>query len=286
MDDFKFLEIIELLPGYVSAISLDLRYIAVNPGLKKFASDKSLDGTTIDCEVGCEGLPQRMKVLINAPVGTEDRWIYRQERYMQKQCLMVVSKRYEKFILNVATDITEVKSNEERLYNILNSLPQALDVGKSRRVDGACQELKDLIHSLINPNLEGEKPKDAALVEIEVLTKNSLAKYSQLERDIFIEKDSLAARLNKLEADQANDDEAWVELRENKEQIQKLASLAAWINNIPGGKKTLFLGLIIIHFLSGVVVNGAIRYFGISQFIPTEVRELIIPNDAGKPAVP
>ena len=285
MEDFKFLEIIELLPGYISAISLDLRYIAANPGLRKFASEKTLSGEKIDCEVGCEGLPDRMKALINSPVGTEDKWIYRQERYLQKQSLMVVSKRYEKFILNVATDITEVKSNEERLYNILNSLPQALDVGKSRRVDGACQELKDLIHSL-NPNLEGEKPKDAALVELEVLTKNSLAKYSQLERDIFIEKDSLIARLNKLEADQANDDDAWGEIRDNKEQIQKLASLAFLLNNIPGGKKTLFLGLIIIQFLSGVVVDGAIRYFGISQFIPTEVRKLIIPNNTRKTTIP
>jgi hypothetical protein len=36
-----FLEIIELLPGYISAIDLDLRYIAVNQGLRKFASKKN-----------------------------------------------------------------------------------------------------------------------------------------------------------------------------------------------------------------------------------------------------
>ena len=285
MDDFKFLEIIELLPGYVSAISLDLRYIAVNPGLKEFASEKTLNGQVIDCEVGCEGLPQRMKVLINAPVGTEDKWIYRQERQLQKQSLMVVSKRYSNFILNVATDITEVRSNEERLYNILSSLPQALDIGKSKRMDGAYQEFKELISSL-NPNLEGEKPKDSALVEIEVLSKQALAKYSQLERDIFIEKDSLAARLNKLEVDQANDDEAWTKLRENKEQIQKLASLAIFLNSAPGGKKTLFLALILIQLLSGVVADGVIRYFGISKFLPDEIKELIIPNNTGKTAIP
>ena len=268
MDDFKFLEIIELLPGYVSAISLDLRYIAVNPGLKKFASDKSLDGTTIDCEVGCEGLPQRMKVLINAPVGTEDKWIYRQERYMQKQCLMVVSKRYEWGILNVATDITEVKSNEERLFNILNSLPSALALSNGR------SEIKDLILAL-NPSVSGEKPQNTSVVEVEVLSKQALAKYSQLERDIFIEKDSLSARLNKLEVRQSNDDEAWGKFTENKDQIQKLASLAQIFNNIPGGKNTIIIIIIMINITTTVVVNTVVKYFGISQFIPSEIKELI-----------
>lgn len=281
----KFLEIIELMPGYVSAIDLNLRYIAVNPGLREFASDGSLDGAKIDCEVGCEGLPTRMKNLIDAPVGTEDKWIYKQERYLKTQVLMVVSKKFEWGILNVATDITEVKSNEERLFNILSSLPTALDVSKSNRRDGAYQEIKDLIHSL-NPNINGEKPKDAALVEIEVLTKNSLAKYSQLERDVFIEKDSLMARLNKLEVHQANDDEAWGEFRENKEQIQKLASLALFFNNIPGGKTTIILIAILLNVLGTFTVDIAIKYFGISKFIPGEIKELITPNDARKTAVP
>lgn len=281
----KFLEIIELMPGYVSAIDLNLRYIAVNPGLREFASDGSLDGAKIDCEVGCEGLPTRMKNLIDAPVGTEDKWIYKQERYLKTQVLMVVSKKFEWGILNVATDITEVKSNEERLFNILSSLPTALDVSKSNRRDGAYQEIKDLIHSL-NPNINGEKPKDAALVEIEVLTKNSLAKYSQLERDVFIEKDSLMARLNKLEVHQAKDDEAWGKFSENKEQIQKLASLAEFFNNIPGGKTTIILIAILLNVLGTFTVDIAIKYFGISKFIPGEIKELITPNDARKSAVP
>ena len=274
MNDFKFLEIIELLPGYVSAISLDLRYIAVNTGLKEFASEKTLNGQVIDCEVGCEGLPGRMKALIDSPIGTEDKWIYRQEKYLKIQVLMVVSRRYDGFILNVATDITELKSNEERLFNILSSLPAALDLSKSNRMDGAYLELKDLIHSL-NPNVHGEKPKDSALVEVEVLSKQALAKYSQLERDIFIESNSLTARLSKLEVCQSNDDKAWGKFADNKEEIQKLANLARFFNSIPGGRATIIAIILVFNLLGSITANVVVKYFGISQFIPSEIKELI-----------
>jgi hypothetical protein len=269
MDDFKFLEIIELMPGYVSAISLDLRYIAVSPGLKKFASEKTLNGQSIDCEVGCEGLPQRMKVLINTPVGTEDKWIYRQERYPKTQVLMVVSKKFEWGILSVATDITEVIANEERLFNILNYLPSALALSNERN------DLKALILAL-NPSVSGEKPQNTSVVEVEILSKQALAKYSQLERDIFIDQDSLMARLNKLEVRQSNDDEGWEKFTENRDEIQKLASLARFFNNIPGGKKTIIIIIIMINITATIVVNAVVKYWGISQFIiPSEIKELI-----------
>ena len=279
MDDFKFLEIIELLPGYVSAISLDLKYIAVNPGLKEFASEKNLNGQVIDCEVGCEGLPQRMKILINAPVGTEDKWIYKQEKYLKTQTLMVMSKKFEWGILNVATDITELKSNEERLFSILNYLPSAL------ALSNVGSEIKDLILSL-NPSVSGGNPQNTSVVEVEVLSKQALAKYSQLERDIFIEKDSLAARLNELEVRQSNDDKAWGKFVDNKEEIQKLANLARFFNSIPGGRATIIALFLVLYLLGSITVNAVVKYFGISQFIPSEIKELIIPNDARKPAVP
>lgn len=279
MNDFKFLEIIELMPGYVSAISLDLRYIAVNPRLKEFASEKNLNGQVIDCEVGCEGLPQRMKALIDSPVGTEDKWIYRQERYLKTQTLMVMSKKFDWGILNVATDITELKSNEERLFSILNYLPSALALSNVR------SEIKDLILSL-NPSVSGGNPQSTSVVEVEVLSKQALAKYSQLERYIFIEENSLSARLNKLEVRQSNDDEAWGNFANSKEQIQKLANLARFFNNIPGGHATIIAIIIVLNLLGSITVNAVVKYFGISQFIPSEIKELIIPNDARKPAVP
>jgi hypothetical protein len=279
MDEFKFLEIIELLPGYVSAISLDLKYIAVNPGLKEFASEKNLNGQVIDCEVGCEGLPQRMKILINAPVGTEDKWIYKQERYLKTQTLMVMSRKFEWGILNVATDITELKSNEERLFSILNYLPSAL------ALSNVGSEIKDLILSL-NPSVSGELPQNTSVVEVEVLSKQALAKYSQLERYIFIEENSLTARLNKLEVRQSNDDKAWGKFADNKEEIQKLANLARFFNSIPGGRATIIALFLVLYLLGSITVNAVVKYFGISQFIPSEIKELIIPNDARKPAVP
>ena len=279
MDDFKFLEIIELLPGYVSAISLDLKYIAVNPGLKEFASEKNLNGQVIDCEVGCEGLPQRMKILINAPVGTEDKWIYRQKRYSETQTLMVMSKKFEWGILNVATDITELKSNEERLFSILNYLPSAL------ALSNVGSEIKDLILSL-NPSVSGGNPQNTSVVEVEVLSKQALAKYSQLERYIFIEENSLTARLNKLEVRQSNDDKAWGKFADNKEEIQKLANLARFFNSIPGGRATIIALFLVLYLLGSITVNAVVKYFGISQFIPSEIKELIIPNDARKPAIP
>ena len=279
MDDFKFLEIIELLPGYVSAISLDLKYIAVNPGLKEFASEKNLNGQVIDCEVGCEGLPQRMKILINAPVGTEDKWIYKQEKYLKTQTLMVMSRKFEWGILNVATDITELKSNEERLFSILNYLPSAL------ALSNVGSEIKDLILSL-NPSVSGGNPQNTSVVEVEVLSKQALAKYSQLERYIFIEENSLTARLNKLEVRQSNDDKAWGKFADNKEEIQKLANLARFFNSIPGGRATIIALFLVLYLLGSITVNAVVKYFGISQFIPSEIKELIIPNDARKPAVP
>jgi hypothetical protein len=279
MDEFKFLEIIELLPGYVSAISLDLKYIAVNPGLKEFASEKNLNGQVIDCEVGCEGLPQRMKILINAPVGTEDKWIYKQERYLKTQTLMVMSRKFEWGILNVATDITELKSNEERLFSILNYLPSAL------ALSNVGSEIKDLILSL-NPSVSGGNPQNTSVVEVEVLSKQALAKYSQLERYIFIEENSLTARLNKLEVRQSNDDKAWGKFADNKEEIQKLANLARFFNSIPGGRATIIALFLVLYLLGSITVNAVVKYFGISQFIPSEIKELIIPNDARKPAVP
>lgn len=70
--NWEFLAIIEMLPGYISAIDLNLRYIAVNPNLREFASEKNLQGTVIDCEVGCTGLPEKMQRLVNSPAGTEE----------------------------------------------------------------------------------------------------------------------------------------------------------------------------------------------------------------------
>jgi hypothetical protein len=217
-----------------------------------------------------------MRALVNAPVGTEDTWLYRQERYPKTQTLMVASKRYENFILNVATDISEVKNNEERLFSILNCLPSIIEKeftdGKRR---GAYQEITDLIHSL-NLDMNGEREKSSPdLVAIEVISKQALAKYSRLERDIFIEENSIIARLNKLETRQTNDEEDLEKFVGDKEQIQKLASLAELVNNIPGGKKTIIIVLIVIQLLGSFTIDIIIRTFGISQFIPGDIKELL-----------
>ena len=83
------------------------------------------------------------------------------------------------------------------------------------------------------------------------------------------------ARLNKLETRQTNDEEDLEKFAGDKEQIQKLASLAELVNNIPGGKKTIIIVLIVIQLLGSFTIDIIIRTFGISQFIPDDIKELL-----------
>jgi hypothetical protein len=261
MTEFDF---IESIPGFISLVDLNCRYLRVNNNLSTLFKD-SVEGK-IAGDKCCEQA-REIKKLINSPVGTETNWEYHHDDI----CLAVCSKRCENFIINQAIDITDRKSLEQKLSALakrqdalLKAIPEAAESGSSRR---SSEELKTLVELLTQRPII-EKESTESLIKLEVELRENTAKIQNIEKLLFWDDTSLLGRIKELEIHQNNDNVNWHEIETSKKNIEKLSQIAGIIVNIPGGGRTIFVTLIIVNILTTFFVDIAARVVDIHEIIP------------------
>ena len=263
------IDFIEAMPGFISIIDLNLRYLAVN---KKLAELMNLDKESFKgMSVGsrCHEQRQEIQKLVDAPVGTEINWGY----YDHDTCLLVSSKRENNFIINQAIDISNRKQLEEKLKAsnernriLLKAIPETIKLGTGRR---STDELEFLVKSLTeNPIIDRQSTE--ALIRLEVHVMENSSKMQQIEKMLFWDDSSLMSRIKALEVYQRNDDENWQEFENNKDKIEDLSRISTMITNIPGGLKSWFIMFIIFQMLGIFVIDIGVRLFNLETLIPIE----------------
>ena len=269
MLEFDF---IEYMPGFISIIELNLKYLVIN---KKLAELMNLDKESFKgMSVGsrCHEQRQEIQKLVDASVGTEINWEY----YYNDICLIVSSKRENNFIINQAVDITERKNLEEKLKAsnerngiLLRAIPEAIKSGAGRH---STDELEFLVKSLTeNPIVDRQSIE--TLIRLEVQVRENSAKLQQVEKMLLWEDSSLMSRVKALEVYQQNDDENWEQLAESRNKINDLSKIMGIITSIPGGLKSWLIVFIILQMTGIFVIDLGVRLLNLETFIPIERKQ-------------
>lgn len=249
------IELIDQMPGYVSIIDLDLKYIAVNQKLAKLMnlSQDSFVGKTAGNE--CEHQRSRIERLVDSPVGTEINWEY----YFNGSCLAVSSQRNETYIINQAVDITSEKQLQKRQEILLQTIPEIEN-----------QELlSKLILTLTTKPIVNQNQTES-LIKLEVELRQVSSRLSNLERLLYLDESSINSRLKELEIHQKNDLNSWEDFKTDYQIIKDFSRLSSLIFQIPGGLKTWLILLICFQLVSIFVIDIGIRYLNFKQLIPVE----------------
>ncbi len=266
------IEFIEAMPGFISIVDLNLRYLAVNQKLANLFNldKKSIMGMPVG--ISCSQQREKIKELIDSDLGTEVTWEY----YYNNTCLIVSSKREQCFIVNQAIDISDRKYQEEKLKAsnerngiLLRAIPEAIKSGAGRR---STDELEFLVKSLTeNPIVDRQSIE--TLIRLEVQVRENSAKMQQVEKMLFWEDSSLMSRVKALEVYQQNDDENWEQLEESRNKINDLSKIVGILTSIPGGLKSWLIIFIILQMAGIFVLDLGIRFFNLETFIPIERKQ-------------
>ncbi|MBD2629661.1 hypothetical protein [Trichormus variabilis] len=266
------IEFIDAMPGFISIIDFNLRYLAVN---KKLAELMNLDKESFKgMSVGarCSEHRQKIQNLVDAPVGTEINWEY----YYAETCLLVSSKREHFFIINQAIDISDRKNLEEKLRAsnerngiLLKAIPDAIKSGAGRR---STEELEFLVKSLTeNPIVDRQSME--TLIRLEVQVRENSAKIQQVEKMLYWDDSSLMNRVKALEVYQQNDDENWEQLENSRDKINDLSKIVGIITSIPGGLKSWLIVFIVLQMAGIFVIDLGVRLLNLETFIPIERKQ-------------
>ena len=281
------IELIDKLPGFVSVIDLDLRYMAVND---KLAQLMELDKASFVGKKAGEKCPQQSQTierLIASPVGTEINWEY----FYNNICLAVSSRRNEDYIFNQAVDITnqkqlevELKASEERNKVLLKTLPDKFnnsqdkiteneELNQSNTKLSSHQDreiLSQLISTLTNKPIVNQNNSES-LIRLEVELRENSTRLAKIENLLFLDESSLTSRVKELEIHQQNDNSNWTDFEEDQENIKNLSRMASLICNIPGGLKTWLVLLIMFQMVCTFWIDIGIRYLNFKQLLPLEL---------------
>jgi len=263
-------EFIDTMPGFISIIDLDLRYLVVN---KKLAELMNLDKESfkgMSVGVSCYQQRQQIQKLVESPVGTEINWEY----YSSETCLLVSSKREEYFIINQAIDISNRKQTEEKLVAsnernriLLKTIPDAI---KSVAGERSSNELEFLVNALLENPIVDQRQSTEILIRLEVQVRENSARVQQIEKLLFMEESSLISKVKELEVYQRNDNKNWEEFEDNKHKIENLSRIATIVTNIPGGLKTWFIVFIMFQMIGIFFIDVGIRVFNLESVVPLE----------------
>jgi PAS domain-containing protein len=263
-------EFIDTMPGFISIIDLDLRYLVVN---KKLAELMNLDKESfkgMSVGVSCYQQRQQIQKLVESPVGTEINWEY----YSSETCLLVSSKREEYFIINQAIDISDRKQTEEKLVAsnernriLLKTIPDAI---KSVAGERSSNELEFLVNALLENPIVDQRQSTEILIRLEVQVRENSARVQQIEKLLFMEESSLISKVKELEVYQRNDNKNWEEFEDNKHKIENLSRIATIVTNIPGGLKTWFIVFIMFQMIGIFFIDVGIRVFNLESVVPLE----------------
>jgi PAS domain-containing protein len=265
------IEFIDAMPGFISIIDLDLRYLTVNKKLAELMKldTESFKGMTVGSK--CYEQRKQLQTLVDAQVGTEINWEY----FHNETCLLVSSKREQYFIINQAIDISDRKKQEENLRAsnernriLLKSIPDAIKSGAGRR---STDELEFLVNSLVeSPIVDQRQSSNEALIKLEVQVRENSSRMQQIEKMLFLDESALLGRVRELEVHQRNDFENWKGFEDNKDKIENLSRIATMITSIPGGLRTWLITLIILQMTGIFVIDMGIRFFNWETLIPIE----------------
>lgn len=267
------IEFIDAMPGFISIIDLNLRYLAVN---KKLAALMNIDiENFMGMAVGTRCNEQRKSIenLVNAPVGTEINWEY----YYHDTCLLVSSKRQATFIINQAIDISDRKNLEENLKAanernriLLKTIPDAIKSGAGRR---STDELQCFISSLIDNPIIDQRQSNEALIRLEVEVRQNSLRMQRLEEMLFMGESPLITKIKELEINQINDNKNWQDFEDNKDKIENLSRISAILTSVPGGLRTWLIIFIIFQMVGIFFIDVGIRVFNLESIIPIERKQ-------------
>jgi PAS domain-containing protein len=267
------IEFIDAMPGFISIIDLNLRYLAVN---KKLANLMNIDTENFKgMTVGTRCYEQRKSIenLVNSPVGTEINWEY----YYHDTCLLVSSKRQDDFIINQAIDISDRKNLEENLKAanernriLLKTIPDAIKSGAGRR---STDELQCFISSLIDNPIIDQRQSNEALIRLEVEVRQNSLRMQRLEEMLFMGESPLITKIKELEINQINDNKNWQDFEDNKDKIENLSRISAILTSVPGGLRTWLIIFIIFQMVGIFFIDVGIRVFNLESIIPIERKQ-------------
>jgi len=257
----KIKEIIEQMPGYVSVIDLDLKYLAVN---QKLADLMKLDSHSFIGKTAgndCQHQRSRIENLVNSTVGTEINWEY----CFKNICLAVSSKRNDTYIINQAVDITEQKQLQKRQQILLQTIPEITEKQDQ-------DLLSKLVYTLTNKPIVSENQTES-LIKLEVELRQVSTRLSNLEKLLYLDDSSFISRIKELEIHQKNDSDSWEDFKADKQLIKDFSRILCVLTNIPGGFKTWIILALILNMGLIFISDLAIKYLDFKQVIPEYIKK-------------
>ncbi|MBD2499885.1 hypothetical protein [Anabaena azotica] len=261
---------IDLMPGFISIIDLDMKYVAINKNLADLFNleQESISGMSFGTK--CSIQREIINSLVDSPVGTNITW----ECYYNSTFLFVCSLRQENFIISQGIDITNQKLLEEDLIRknernttLLKSIPEAIGFAETRR---SAEQLKLLVNALLENPIVDQRGSIESLVTLEVELREATLKVREIERILYIDNNSLLSRLKSIEVIQTADNEKWKEVNNIKELSNDLSKLVNFFTGIPGGIKTWLIIFVVIQLLGIFAIDIGIRVFNLEQVIPID----------------
>lgn len=256
--------IVNLMPGYVSVVDLEGKYLAVNDNLKRLLNLDNFVGMIAGQH--CQSQIDRINSLIRSSVGTVVDW----EFNYQDSCLAVSSIRDEYYIISQAVDITSQKSlqhdlklSEERNNILLKSLPSAIDDYSDRR---SYTVLQDLILHLTQKPLVNQNDMVESLITLEIQLRQNSSRISKLEEIVYLSENSIKNKINQLELQQEIQDSNWLAFNNKKSQFKQLFQLVELFSSIPGGVKTwaviiISFQILITYFVQNIIIDSSFKDF-------------------------
>jgi len=235
------------MPGYATAVSLDLIYLEVSSKLLTFLNKRrdEVVGKRVGESCRIKAHLNIFESLAKEPIGTERSWEY---EATGTGCLMINSLRAENCIISQGVLITyiapaPVKDKAELKTAILK-----------------------VIDELKNPDI-GEKTKAEITrqLEMEVILKSLVEKMEKIEKVLYLDPGSLLPTVQKLEYRQIQDEKLWKELEEKKQRVDTLLQGAKFITSMPGGLKTSIIGIFIIQVAIAALIQYLVNYTNLAE---------------------
>jgi hypothetical protein len=252
MNEFDF---IDTMPGFVSVIDLNLKYIAVNQNLSFLINSETEIIGKIAGE-SCQAQTFQMQQLLNSPIGTRITWEY----CYKNKSLEVSSTRIEGFIFNQAVDVTERKLLEQQVkflsHNNDNLPPKIINVRPESIFATSLTE-----NPIVNPQLK------ETLMRMEIQIQQNSSLLQRIEQLIFFNENSLSIRIKALEIEHKNDRLNWQEIVNNKAEIKDLTRNLKFITGIPGGIKSWIIILVLTQMLGIFVIDLGVRMLDLNAIV-------------------
>jgi hypothetical protein len=232
------------MPGYISIISLDMRYVLVNKNLSVLLGGILIEGQFAGS--ACKAQEFQIRRLINSPIGSTVTWEY----FYGDMCLEVLSTRHEGYILSQAFDVSSIKVLEQELRDandknklLIKSMSGATHKLQLENIDNIANQIKE----------------------------NNL-RIQSIESLVFRDDCSLLIRMKALEINEENNKENLDEIISRRNKLESLSSFIGMFSSL-GGLKTIAISFVVLQMLGIFLIDVGIRYLNLTDFIPIEQKK-------------